>query len=69
LPVLAACFAFFVAFFFFRDGIILPSLIVNLKLKRFFNKTERMNSGGILTPSQAEMSPAIPSLFFGAIVA
>jgi len=38
LPVLASCFAFFEAFFFFRDGIVLSSYIV-VKLKRFFNKT------------------------------
>ena len=38
LPVLASCFAFFAAFFFFKDGIISASYIV-VKLKRFFQET------------------------------
>jgi len=43
LPVFASCFAFFAAFFFFRDGIILPCSSYSLSLKDF--SKERATSG------------------------
>jgi len=41
LPVFASCFAFFAAFFFFSDGIILPCSSDGLSLKDF--SIERAN--------------------------
>jgi len=42
LPVFASCFAFFAAFFFFRDGIILPRSSEGLSLKDFSIERENI---------------------------